>query len=248
MKILGIDTTSKFLSLGIYDNSKLYECNLETGRRLSSLITLTIKRILDALGWEPRDIDFFACGLGPGSFTGMRIGIATIKGLAFSLNKPVIGIPSLDILARNIKPTDNYLIPVIDAKRGLIYCSVYKIKENRLKRIAPYMLLNEKEFLKKLRNNSVIFGDAVSLYKQKILRHIRDITILDKDYWYPQGHNIITLALEKIEDAECCKSSSFSSASRRDASLKRYIRDKKLSNPFEIRPIYLYPKECQICK
>src|SRR3990167_8720388 len=109
MKILGIDTSTKFLSLGISEDDKIYEYNLELGRQMSDLLSPTIKKVLDALGWRINDIDYFACGLGPGSFTGMRVGIATVKGLAFSLNKPVVGISTLDILARNAATLGDYV-------------------------------------------------------------------------------------------------------------------------------------------
>ncbi len=240
MKILGIDTTTKFLSLGVYDNAnpvrntiynkgyskisngaKIYEYNLDLGRRHSNLLMVTIKRVLDALGWDARDIDYFACGTGPGSFTGIRIGIATIKGLSFSLNKPVIGISTLDILARNAGITDDPIVPIIDARRSLIYCSVYRKKNNILRRMMPYMLLTEEEFFKKAGNNAVLLGDAVNLYKQKILENIKGATILEKEHWYPKGRSIVELALERI-------------------------KNNKIDNPFELAPIYLYPKECQI--
>jgi len=221
MKILGIDTTTKFLSIGIYDGIKVYSYNLEVGRRLSSLLAPTIKRILDSLDWEASDIDYFACGLGPGSFTGMRVGLATIKGLAWSLHKPIIGISTLDILARNVKARGVTIIPMIDAKRNLIYCSIYKTEDSIQKRITPYLLLTEEEFLKEMRVKSIIFGDAVVLYKENILRNIKNSAILDKDYWYPRGHNIIKIALERI-------------------------REGRFSNAFKTEPIYLYPKECQI--
>lgn len=237
MKILGIDTTTKFLSIGIYDNAKVYEYNLETGTRLSSLLSKILKGLLDALGWQASNIDYFACGLGPGSFTGIRVGLSTVKGLAYSLNKPIIGIPTLDILAKNVRMTDDYIVPIIDAKRKFIYCSFYKIKNGRLKRIAPYMLLTLDDFFRKIENikpacrrgrhstlnikHTKILGDGVDLYRQELLRNIRGITLLDKDYWYPRGSSIIDLAQEKI-------------------------RDKKFNNSFRIKPIYLYPKECQI--
>lgn len=147
MKILGIDTTTKFFCLGIYDGAnpvrntaypnrynlisngaKIYEYNLEVGRMLSALLIQTIKRVLDALGWQVSDIDYFACGLGPGSFTGMRVGLATIKGLSWAVNRPLIGISTLDILARNVKNSNSPVVPVIDAKRNSIYCAVYKNK------------------------------------------------------------------------------------------------------------------------
>jgi tRNA threonylcarbamoyl adenosine modification protein YeaZ len=223
MKILGIDTTTKFLCLGIYDNGKIYEYNLEVERRLSILLAKTIKRVLDTLGWNPKDIDYFACGLGPGSFTGVRTGLATVKGLSFSLNKPLIGICTLDILAENAKGKQDTIIPIIDAKRNLIYCSVYKNKNGRLIRAKPHMLLDERQLFKLIKPNSVILADGLNLYKEKILKYAGRITILDKDYWYPKAYNIIQLALERI-------------------------KKKEFADTFKVKPIYLYPKECQITK
>ena len=221
MKILGIDTTTKFLCLGVYDGTRVYEYNLEVGIRLSSLLAITIKRVLDALGWRINDIDYFACGIGPGSFTGIRVGLATIKGLGWSLNKSIVGISTLDILAKGVRGADRFIVSIIDAKRNLVYCSVYKTEDGALRRTAPYMLLTEDEFLKKMRANSIILGDAVDLYKERILKNIKGVNILDKDYWYPRAGNIISLALERI-------------------------KDRKFISPFDIKPIYLYPKECQI--
>jgi len=83
------------------------------------------------------------------------------------------------------------------------------------------MLLTCDEFFKRIKPQSIIFGDAISLYKEKISRNIKGVTILDKDYWYPKAHNIVDSALERI-------------------------RDKKFNNLLDIKPIYLYPKECQI--
>jgi tRNA threonylcarbamoyladenosine biosynthesis protein TsaB len=231
MRILAIDTSTKILSLGVASGDRIYEYNIEVGIRLSSLLVPTLKRVVDSLGWQMKDIDCFACGLGPGSFTGVRVGLATIKGLAFSLDKPVAGISSLDILARNVNKENGFVIPIIDAKRNLIYSSIYKIKDGISKRITAYLLLREDEFFKKVKktitlkqeNNIIILGDALTLYKGKLLAELEGVKILDKDYWYPQGRNIIELAKEKI-------------------------KSKKLNTAFEIKPIYLYPKECQIRK
>ncbi len=223
MKILAIDTSTKFMCLGILDGSKVYAYNLEVCRKLSSLLAVTIKRILDTLDLRVNDIDYFACGLGPGSFTGIRVGLATVKAMSWAVNKPVIGICSLDILAKNVKDNDKPIIPVVDAKRNLIYTAIFKKKNGRLKRTRPYMLLNEEEFIALATPESIIFGDALELYKEKLMRNLKEPVFLDKDYWYPKAHNIIELALEKI-------------------------KEKRWSSPVEIKPIYLYPKECQIRK
>jgi tRNA threonylcarbamoyladenosine biosynthesis protein TsaB len=223
MKILGIDTSTKFLCLGAYDGSKVYEYNLEVGRQLSSLLAVTIQRVLDTLSWQFKDIDFFACGLGPGSFTGMRTGISTIKGFCFALKKPVIGISTLDMLAQGVKPTQKPIVSIVDAKRNLIYCGVFKKTNGSLRRIKPYMLLSIKEFLKIIKPGSIILGDALNLYKADIVKNVKGADILDKDYWYPKAHSLIELALARTDE-------------------------KKIDSPFDIKPIYLYPKECQIRK
>lgn len=227
MKILGIDTSTKFLSIGILDEAKIYEYNIELGRKHSSLLAVSLKRILDSLGWKAADIDYFACGLGPGSFTGTRIGLAAIKGLGFAAGKPVIGVSSLDIIARNAKScldkNYSYVVAAVDARRNLVYAGIYKNKSGNLKLALPYMLVSFDALSKKIRPNSVILGDAILLYKDKILKGVSAGRILEQDYWYPAGRSIIAIALEKI-------------------------KNRKASDAFKIKPLYLYPKECQIKK
>lgn len=221
MKILAIDTAGDFLCLGLYDNGKVYEYSLETKTRLSELLDVSIKRVMEALGWKMRDIDYFACGLGPGSFTGIRVGMAAIKGLSWALNKPVVGVSSLDILAKNCDSQKAKIVPIIDARRGLIYCAVYRAKAGRLKKTGPYMLISEKELYQKVKSNAVFLGSAAAIYKEGILKNVRGARVLDRDYWRLFPHNLITLALDQI-------------------------RQKKIKNTFNIQPLYLYPKECQI--
>ena len=220
MRILGIDTTTKYLSLGIFDGSKTYEYNLDLGIRHSTLLVPTIKRVLDAVGLDLKKIDYFACGLGPGSFTGMRVGLATIKGLSWACKKPIVGISTLDILAKNVKSTDKQIVAAIDAKRKLIYCGIFK-NNGRFKRLKTYMLLGEDELLKVIESESIILGDAILLYKEDIFKKIKGVSFLENDCWYPKGHNIIELALERVKEG-------------------------KASNALNVNPIYLYPKECQI--
>jgi len=221
LKILALDTATKRLTLAVSDGTKSGEFNLEVGRKLSGLLELIIKRVVEAAGLDLKSIDYFAVGLGPGSFTGMRIGLACVKGLAWALNKPVVGVSTLDILAQNVKDEGKQIIPAVDAKRDLIYCSVYKISNGKCRRIRPYMLVNLKEFLKIAGRQSVILGDAIGIYKESFLKNIEGVKLLEKELWWPRAHNLITLCLDRI-------------------------KEKKISNTFNIKPIYLYPKECQI--
>ena len=221
MKILSIDTTTKSLTLGVYNEGIEAEYNLEVGRLLSHLLDKTVERVVDASGAALQEIDYFALGLGPGSFTGMRVGISFVKGLSWANNKPIIGISTLDILAQNIKENGLPIISAIDAKRNLIYASIYMKKSGQLRKISPYMLLTIDELVKKAPKGSIILGDAISLYKEKLQKDIKGALLLDKELWYPKAHNIIALALQRI-------------------------KAKKFHSAFNIKPIYLYPKFCQV--
>lgn len=228
MKILGIDTTTKVLSIGVYDGTKVYEYNMDLGIKQATLLAPVIKRILDVLNWKIEGVDYFACGLGPGSFTGIRVGLATIKGFAWGLDLPIIGVETLDLLAANAKEESGIVVPIVDAKRNMVYACMYQIGINGLKKKSPYLLLTMDDLIKKIKSAKykaklIFLGDAIPLYKEKLIREFGEVLFLDKDCWYPKGHNIIEQALAKI-------------------------KSKKISNAVNIKPIYLYPKECQIRK
>lgn len=222
MKILSIDTAGKFLCIGLSDGKKRYEFNLEAAKKLSGLITHSIGRVIEAAGLEAGALDYLACGLGPGSFTGIRIGMAAVKGLAWALNKPVIGIPSLDTLALNAD-IEGPVVTAVDAKRGLIYSCIYHKKGNSLRKNSPYMLIGINDLIKKAPKGSTILGDALGLYQEEMVNGIKGARILDKDHWFASAGNILTLAEEKI-------------------------RERKKTDCFKIEPIYLYPKDCQVRK
>jgi tRNA threonylcarbamoyladenosine biosynthesis protein TsaB len=221
MRILGIDTSTKFLSLGIFEPGKVYAYNLELGTRHSALLLPAIKRVLEALGWRIDELDYFACGAGPGSFTGIRVGLATLKGLCWALRKPLIAIPTLDILAASLKGQGKAVVAAVDAKRGMVYSAFYQAKGDILRKIAADCLLKRDAFLRKIKPGSIVTGDAAGLLREEILRRGKGVTIAEKDCWYPKGHCIIELALARI-------------------------KAKKISNTFTVKPVYLYPKECQI--
>jgi tRNA threonylcarbamoyladenosine biosynthesis protein TsaB len=231
VKILGIDTSTRTLCLGASDKGRVYEYNLDLGVKISALLVPTIKRVTESLGWEMAQIDYFAAGIGPGSFTGTRVGLATVKALSWSLGKPLVGISSLDILAANAGAEHANIVAVIDAKRDMVYAGIYKKQPGRLRRVAQYMLLGKKELVQKIKanipsrvlNDSVILGDGLNICSGECLGALKGIKILDKDHWRLEAGNLITLAKSAIEAG-------------------------KASNPFKLEPLYLYPKECQIRK
>jgi tRNA threonylcarbamoyladenosine biosynthesis protein TsaB len=229
VKILAVDTSTPTLCLGVSDSDKVYEYELELGTRISTLLVPTIKRVLESLGCKVSGVDYFCAGIGPGSFTGIRVGLSTLKALSWSLNKPIVGIPSLDILAQNAGKKAAFIIPVIDAKRGLVYSSIYKVQAARLRRIAGYLLSDPNDLVQKIREkitagalkDSVMLGNGLNICYKECSAGLKGMKFLDKDYWRLEGRHLIELA-------------------------KASIQNEKAKDSFGIEPLYLYPKECQI--
>lgn len=128
MKILCIDTSSKLCSVAILEDTKLInKLELDNGLTHSETLMPLIKNILDKSNLSLKDINLLVCDIGPGSFTGIRIGVATVKAFSDSLNIPCVGINSLECLAYNVK-TDNLICSTIDCKNNNCYFALYNLK------------------------------------------------------------------------------------------------------------------------
>ena len=130
MKILSIDTSSNICGVSILDDSNLI-CNLDndTGRTHSENLMPMIKGALSKSNLTLNEIDLIVCDIGPGSFTGIRIGIATVKAFNDSLNIPCIGISSLEALAYNINNNSSLVCSILDSKNDNCYFALYERKE-----------------------------------------------------------------------------------------------------------------------
>ncbi|MBE6599966.1 MAG: tRNA (adenosine(37)-N6)-threonylcarbamoyltransferase complex dimerization subunit type 1 TsaB [Ruminococcaceae bacterium] len=133
MLILSIDSSAVAGSVALCDGERLLsEYTVNLGNTHSETLLPMIEHILKLSGYTTDDIDIFACSEGPGSFTGIRIGAATIKGLAFSTGKPCIGVSTLEALAYNLCGFDGIICPVMNARRGQVYNAVFDKDLNRL--------------------------------------------------------------------------------------------------------------------
>ena len=129
MKILCIDTSSKLCSVAILENTTLInKLELDNGLTHSETLMPLIKNLLETCNLSLNDIDLLVSDVGPGSFTGIRIGVATCKAFSDSLNIPCIGISSLEVLAYNIK-NDGIICSTIDCKNGNCYFALYKLQD-----------------------------------------------------------------------------------------------------------------------
>ena len=167
MKILTMDTSSVNATVAVGDENRILgEYTVAGERAHSQIIMPMLEELLSRCHLAIGDIDIFAVALGPGSFTGLRIGIAAMKTLANALNKKIIGISSLDEVAANFTLTNKFICPIFDARRNDVYNAVYKNGE----KLVADRILSIDTVLLEMADKEVIFaGDAICKYKEKIL-------------------------------------------------------------------------------
>ena len=138
MKILSLDTTAQVCSAAICDENELIaEITVNTGNTHSQTLLPAVEQILKISELCIDDIDAFACSTGPGSFTGVRIGVATVKGIAYGKNKPCVSVSTLEALAYNLKGYDGIICPVMNARRNQVYNALFEWKDGALVRLCP---------------------------------------------------------------------------------------------------------------
>ncbi len=136
MKILALDSTAVVASVALCEDEHLLgEYTVNNGNTHSQTLLPMVEELLKKFSLTPEDIDLFALSAGPGSFTGVRIGAATVKGLAFALNKPCVGVSTLEALAYNLKGFDGILAPVMNARRSQVYTALFRQKDGKITRL-----------------------------------------------------------------------------------------------------------------
>lgn len=165
MLILALDSTAVTASVALCrDETPIASFHIKNGNTHSETLLPMVETVLKTAGFSIDDIDLFACSVGPGSFTGVRIGVATIKGLAFGKNKPCIGVSTLEALAENVVPFDGIISPVMNARRGQVYNALFRYENEALVRLCPDRALSALDLeaeLAKYDEPFALVGDGV---------------------------------------------------------------------------------------
>ena len=146
MLILALDSTAQTATVSVCDDEKLLSCHvLQNGNTHSETLLPMVQSALRSLSLTVNDIGLFACSAGPGSFTGVRIGVSTVKGLAFGKNVPCIGVSTLEALAYNLIGSDGLVCPLMDARRAQVYTALFSVCGGHLERKIPDSALSLSE-------------------------------------------------------------------------------------------------------
>lgn len=204
MKILGIDTSTKIATIAVIDEDKvLGEYTLNQEMSHSENLIPMVKELLNNLDIKIADIDLYGVAIGPGSFTGLRIGVAAVKSFAHLFNKPIVGVSTLEAMAYNL-PHNKIVVPMIDARRDRVYTGVYSWENRLLKTIEADDVVEMEVLLERLKDYKtiVVNGDGSILHKARLMDTLDDIKFATKGQNICKATSICELALLKYNNNE----------------------------------------------
>ena len=210
MKILAIDTSSKICSVAVLEDKDIItEKHINNEITHSQKLMPMIDEVLKECKLAIKDFDLFACSIGPGSFTGVRIGVSTIKAFCDVTNIPAVGINSLESLACNVLNTNFYdktdiICSLIDAKNDNVYCGIFKKSYEGFTQLEDLCAKNINEvidILKDHKNSSILFvGDGAITHKYTILQNLSKTTFVEKELNEQNSISVGKLAFKKYNN------------------------------------------------
>lgn len=172
MNILGIDTSTTSGSVAILKDEEIVaELTLNLRKTHSERLLPSIDNLLRECGLGLEDMDAIAVTTGPGSFTGLRIGLSSAKGLGWALNKPILGVSTLLSLACNIPYSSYTICPILDARKGEVYSSLFSMRDGALVREMEDMVLKPEHLAERLAGEVLFLGDGIKKYGEYFKKH-----------------------------------------------------------------------------
>lgn len=205
MIILAVDSCSAVATGAIIRDGILAAEFVINDKKTHSVKLLPqIENMLSSVDLTFKDVDYFACTAGPGSFTGQRIGTATVKALAHATGKETVALSSLESMCYNVPLFDGLICPIMDARRGQVYTGTFKFEDGKLVTIKQDRAMALTDLLNELNGEKVIFlGDGVVVFKETIKE-----TLGDKAHFPPihlehlRGGSVAMCAFDKITNGK----------------------------------------------
>ena len=223
MQILAIDTSTRQLGVALTDDERLlssYEVLADYPHAVE--LPDAVTRVLKAAQTTLERIDAIAVDLGPGSFTGLRIGLALVKALVFSAKKAVVGVASLDVLAANAPFSPGLICPLLDAKQKNVYAALYQMDAGRPVKRSDYFLGPIDQWLPQVTSTTLFLGDGCALYRDRIIGELGDnARLAPMDLWFPRAATLARLARARLAEGAS-------------------------DDPSRLVPLYLYPLDCSV--
>ncbi|MCD6117168.1 tRNA (adenosine(37)-N6)-threonylcarbamoyltransferase complex dimerization subunit type 1 TsaB [bacterium] len=201
MNVLGIETATEVCSTGLSnENSIIADYRLNRGYTHAEMLPGAVKHIMKQSNISMKDLDAIAVSIGPGSFTGLRIGIGFAKGLAKGCNIPLIGVPTLDALVKQLPFAAEFAATILKSRKGEYYRAVYRNENNAWILKTKYETLPEKDIHKGLPADKsiIITGDINGFLRSQIKNYIKSAIFANYDYFMPNGSSVSSEGIKKL--------------------------------------------------
>ena len=200
MKVLGVDTSTMTAGIGIVEEGEiLVEVKFSVKITYSEILLSCIDQALKNVGLKIDDMDGFAISIGPGSFTGLRIGLSTLKGLSFATRKPLASVLSLDALAYLSLYCQYPVVAMLDAKKSQVYAAIYETREGKLKRQSDYLVIDVEDLVKRISQKTLFVGPGAKLYQKKLIELLKDKAYFSQaEQSLPSGATVAFLGSKKL--------------------------------------------------
>lgn len=195
MKVLAIDTSNQPMSIALAeDNTLKATTTLNTVLNHSIYVLPTIDTLFKRADWQPADVDRIVVAKGPGSYTGIRIAVTTAKTLAMTLQKELVGVSSLQVLASNVPPvSDQLIVPFMDARRGNVFAGIYRYEDQQLKTVVAdqHMAFGELlQLIKKQGQSAWLVGQMTKRINRQGLDLPDQVQLLPASYAFPSTYRL----------------------------------------------------------
>ena len=202
MKILSLDSTSVTASVSINENEKILAENfINNGLTHSQTLMPMVKSTLEKADVTINDIDYIAVSNGPGSFTGIRIGVSLVKGLSDPLNKKCIAVSTLEAIAKPLENTGVIAVSVMDARCNQVYCALFDCGKDEMSRLTDDDAISIDELTEKLKNQEkkvVLIGDGANICYNKMKDVVENISIASATISYQSASSVALIAEELV--------------------------------------------------
>ena len=224
MLTLAIDTSTPVGGISLFDSDTGLkgEVRLGTGRTHSEQIMKSTDFLLKHCSTGFNEIDFYTIAIGPGSFTGLRVGLSTVKGLSFATNKPIVAVSTLEAFASTFPFTERLICPLLDARKKEVYGSLFRWTKEGLRKLVSESAFDIKSILALIREETVFTGSGAALYKDAILSTLGEkARFPEENLMHPLPSALCIIGLQKAEKGE-------------------------FSDPVKLTPAYLRKSEAEI--
>ena len=214
MLILAFETSAKAGSVALWQDGKLLgESYQNTGLTHSQTLLSMAENLIASCGYAPKDVTSVAVAAGPGSFTGVRIGVAAAKGFAWGLEIPCCGVSTLEAMAENLGVYEGYVLPVMDARRSQVYNAVFKAEKGCLSRVCEDRAISLADLqaeLSRLDGPIYLVGDGSSLTYNTLKETITNLILPPEHRMHQRAAGVALVAEKMMQNGASCDAAGLS--------------------------------------